>query len=125
MIFGGKPAKRLIPGHGAAVRPKLFDAEFVDQCVHVTDLDCVVGCRRLVKEEAMLLGGSSGAVLMAIEQFKREVPDGAVCVAIFADRGERYLDTIYSDDWVKQHFGDVSHLWQEELEQETCATAIY
>ena len=40
------------------------------------------------------------------------IPPGAVCVAILADSGERYVDTIYSDAWVAEHFGDVGHLWK-------------
>src|SRR5215831_4601771 len=116
VIFGGKPAKRLIPGHGAARRPELFRAGLADECVRVTDLDCVVGCRRLVQSESILAGGSSGGVLIAIEQVKERIPEGATCVAIFHDRGERYLDTIYSDEWVEEHFGDVAHLWQYQSE---------
>jgi N-(2-amino-2-carboxyethyl)-L-glutamate synthase len=30
------------------------------------------------------------------------------CVAVAADNGERYLDTVYDDDWVRRHFGDVA-----------------
>jgi cysteine synthase A len=90
-----------------------------DRCVSVSDLDCVVGCRRLVGREAILAGGSSGGVLMAIEQIKGEIASGSTCVAIFPDRGERYLHTIYSDSWVREHFGDVSHLWQSgEMEDQ-------
>jgi N-(2-amino-2-carboxyethyl)-L-glutamate synthase len=111
ILFGGKSAKRLIPGHGAAVVPKLLKRDLIDGVIHVSDLECVVGCRRLVREEAILVGGSSGAVIMAIERMRDTIPAGATCVAIFPDRGERYLDTIYSDGWVEQHFGDVSHLW--------------
>src|SRR5215472_17378968 len=116
VIFGGRPAKRLIPGHGAARRPELFRAGLADECVWVTDLDCVVGCRRLAWSEAILAGGSSGAVLMAVEQVKERIPRGATCVLIFHDRGERYLDTIYSDEWVEEHFGDVAHLWEDQQE---------
>ncbi len=116
VIFGGPPAKRLIPGHGAARRPELFRADLADDCVRVTDLDCVVGCRRLVRSEAILAGGSSGGVIMAVEQAKQRIPWGATCVVILHDRGERYLDTIYSDEWVEEHFGDVAHLWEEQPE---------
>lgn len=121
-IFGAQAAKRLIPGHGASVRPKLFQESMAERCIHVTDLDCVVGCRRLVRQEAILVGGSSGAVLMAVEQAKQFIEEDATCVMIFPDRGERYLDTIYSDEWVKTHFGEVSHLWQDILEEQTCVT---
>lgn len=113
VLFSDKPAKRLIPGHGAAVVPKLLRRDLIDGVIHVSDLECVVGCRRLVREEAILAGGSSGAVIMAIERMRDTIAAGATCVAIFPDRGERYLDTIYSDGWVEQHFGDVSHLWRQ------------
>jgi 2,3-diaminopropionate biosynthesis protein SbnA len=112
VIFGSRKAKRLIPGHGAAVIPPLFDGNLADKAIHVSDLDCVVGCRRLVNTEGILAGGSSGAVLMAVRQISEQLPDNATCAMIFPDRGERYLDTIYSDEWVDEHFGDVAHLWE-------------
>jgi len=110
VIFGGQVAKRLIPGHGAAVRPRLYHSDLADRCILVTDLDCVIGCRRLVRREAILAGGSSGGVISAVEKMKMEIPDKATCVAILPDRGERYLDTIYSDEWVREHFCDVADL---------------
>jgi N-(2-amino-2-carboxyethyl)-L-glutamate synthase len=115
IIFGGHKAKRLIPGHGAAVRPALFQPGLATECIHVSDLDCIVSCRRLVEREAILSGGSSGAVLSAVEKMQPHIPPGANCVAIFADRGERYLETIYSDAWVWEHFGDVSVRRQPSL----------
>lgn len=111
LIFGDVKAKRLLPGMGAGLRPPLCDVSLVDQCVHVTDLECVTGCRRLVATEAILAGGSSGGVVAAVAKIKDQIPDGSVCVAILPDRGERYLDTVYSDDWVREHFGDVERLW--------------
>jgi cysteine synthase A len=111
VIFGGKKANRIIPGHGATMRPALYQDGLAYDCIHVTDIACVQGCRRLAMKEAILAGGSSGAVLIAVEQIKRRILPGANCVMIFADRGERYLDTIYSDEWVTAHFGEVKHLW--------------
>ena len=93
------------------MRPALFQPHIAERCIHVTDRECVIGCRRLVRTEAILAGGSSGAVLMAVEHLKHEIPAGATCALIFPDRGERYLDTIYSDCWVSENFGDIAHLW--------------
>jgi cysteine synthase A len=110
---GPMPATvRLIPGHGAAVRPALYREGIADVCVHVSDLECVVGCRRLVATEGILAGGSSGAAVMAVERLADRLGDAATCVVILPDRGERYLDTIYSDDWVRTHFGVVPPLWE-------------
>lgn len=105
--------------------PKLIRRDLIDGVVHVSDLDCVVGCRRLVKKEAILIGGSSGAIITAIERIGGSIPAGATCVAIFPDRGERYLDTIYSDTWVSEHFGDVFLLWEDSKEAELCTTATF
>jgi len=125
VIFGGRQAKRLIPGHGAAIRPQLYQPDLAARCIHVTDLDCIVGCRLLARQEAIIAGGSSGAVLIAMSRIKDEIPPGANCVMIMPDRGERYLETIYSNSWVKKNFGDVSHLWKgcEEVEQGVMAMA--
>jgi cysteine synthase A len=111
LIFGNKKANRLIPGLGAGIKPLLYQSDLADNFIHVSDLDCVVGCRRLVKKEGILAGGSSGGVLIAIERVKDSIPQDATCVGIFPDRGERYLDTIYSDTWVRENFGNISHFF--------------
>ncbi|RMH18041.1 MAG: 2,3-diaminopropionate biosynthesis protein SbnA [Acidobacteria bacterium] len=113
MIFGRRKHPRLIPGLGAGERPELCPPRLVDRVVQVSDRDCVVGCRRLAAREALLVGGSSGGVLSALERLKDRIPRGATCALIFPDRGERYLDTIFDDDWVREHLGDVAHLWRD------------
>jgi N-(2-amino-2-carboxyethyl)-L-glutamate synthase len=113
LIFGNTAAKRMIPGLGAGLRPELCPIEMVDRCVHVSDTDCVAGCWRLVRSEAILAGGSSGAVVSALARLRDEIPRGATCVLLLPDRGERYLDTIYSQTWISEHFGDITHLWTD------------
>jgi N-(2-amino-2-carboxyethyl)-L-glutamate synthase len=108
VIFCDHRARRLIPGHGASVRPALYHDGLAYQHVLVSDVECVIGCRRLIETEAILTGGSSGAVVAAFHRMKDEIPLHANCAMIFPDRGERYLDTIYSDTWVEKHFGDIS-----------------
>lgn len=110
-IFDSPPAKRLVPGLGASLRPPLCEPAFVGDCLHVNDLDCIAGCRRLMAREAIFAGGSSGGVMAAVEAYQERIPAGAAAVAILPDRGERYLDTLFSDDWVREQFGDVESLW--------------
>jgi cysteine synthase A len=124
-IFGSEPARRLIPGLGAGLRPELCEPSWIERCVWVSDVDCIVGCRRLVQREAILAGGSSGGVVMAVEQIRDSVSDGATCVAILPDRGERYLDTIYSDEWVGAHFGELRHLWAQPPDGEPRGTTTW
>jgi cysteine synthase A len=107
VIFGGPKSPRLIPGHGASIVPGLFRDDLADEYALVTDLDCVIGCYRLLNHEAILAGGSSGGVVTAIERSLSKIPRGSVCVAILPDRGERYLDTIYSKEWLSKHFGNI------------------
>lgn len=112
LIFSDVRAKRMVPGLGASLRPQLCEPSLISECVHVTDLDCIVGCRRLIDREAIFAGGSSGGVLAAVEACQDRIPAGSVVVAILPDRGERYLQTLFSDDWVREHFGDVESLWR-------------
>ncbi|MFC0528349.1 2,3-diaminopropionate biosynthesis protein SbnA [Phytohabitans kaempferiae] len=114
VLFGGPSGKRLIPGHGAAVKPEVHDPSVAHEAVYVSDLECVVACRTLTIREAILAGGSSGATVAALEKLAPRIPRGSTCVLVFPDGGDRYLDTIYNDEWVISHFGEVSHLWKQE-----------
>jgi N-(2-amino-2-carboxyethyl)-L-glutamate synthase len=113
VIFGGPSGKRLIPGHGSGIRPALYDETLANRCVRVSDRDSVLGCRLLLEREGLLLGGSSGAALMGVLHSKDEIPPGSNCVAIFPDRGERYLDSIFDDTWVETHWPGVLKELQE------------
>ena len=105
VIFGTSSERRLIPGHGSGRESDLLDESLIDHVFHMTDLDCVIGCRRLLERESILAGGSSGAVVMAAEKLQSLIPENSICVLIFPDSGERYLDTIYNDTWVKSKLG--------------------
>lgn len=107
VIFGQPPAPRLLPGHGAGIRPPLADAALADDVLHISDAESVAGCRHLVEREGILAGGSSGAVTAALLRYHRRLPANATCVLIYPDGGDRYLDTIYDDEWVRRHLGDV------------------
>jgi 2,3-diaminopropionate biosynthesis protein SbnA len=107
LIFGDQPARRMVPGLGASIRPPLCAPELVDQVVYVNDVDCITGCHRLLHHEAILAGGSSGGVIAAVDKVRDDIAVGATCVAILPDRGERYLDTIYDERWTREHFGEI------------------
>ncbi|MDQ8188498.1 2,3-diaminopropionate biosynthesis protein SbnA [Pelagicoccus sp. SDUM812002] len=97
---------RNIPGMGAGIVPKLFSPDHADQFIEVSDVECIKGCRALLRDEALLCGGSSGGLLSAFMRLSKTIEEGANCVLILPDRGERYLDTVYSDEWVCQVFGE-------------------
>lgn len=110
VIFGTSTGKRLIPGHGAGRKSDLLDESFIDHVFHMTDKECVIGCRRLLQREAILAGGSTGAVVMAAEKMQSFVPRNSTFALIFSDSGERYLETIYNDSWVESTFGEIREL---------------
>lgn len=104
-IFGGKKEKRRFPGLGAGIVPPFCRTDLIDRIVHVSDLDIVKGCRALAQNESILAGASSGANLAAVRRMEQEMAPGSVCAVILHDKGERYLDTVYSDPWIQNEFG--------------------
>ena len=110
VIFGSSRGRRLIPGHGAGKKSELLDESYIDHVIHMSDEECVIGCRRLLQLESILAGGSAGAVVMAAEKLKALIPEGSTFVLIFSDSGERYLETIYNDSWVESNFGKIMKL---------------
>ncbi len=112
-IFQSCAKPRWVPGLGSGIRPSLCPEEGIARVIHVSDADCVVGCRLLVRREALLVGGSSGGTIMAALRLREEFPPGARAVAILPDRGERYLNTVFEDDWVREHLGEVPAPWTD------------
>ena len=110
-VFSNRKHDRLIPGLGSGICPRLTPVDGLHKVVYVSDTDCVVGCRRLARSEAILAGGSSGGVISAVKQISHEIPENATVVVLLPDRGERYLTTIFSDAWVRENLGDIEHQW--------------
>ena len=104
VTFGYPPARRLIPGLGSSARPELARPDAADEVVLVAEFDAVRMCRRMAREYGIAVGGSTGSVLAAIEAKAADLLPGSRVVAISPDLGERYLSTIYDDEWVGRHF---------------------
>jgi cysteine synthase A len=100
VTFGGTPGKRNIPGIGTSVRPALADLAKPDRIVAVTEKKTIEACLSFVRDYHLLIGGSTGSVLAAIRQLAPEFRRGETIVAVSADLGEKYLDTIYDPAWV-------------------------
>lgn len=100
VIFGHPPGRREIPGIGASRVPELLQPEEIDEIVHVNDLEATHACRTLLATEGIFAGGSTGSVVAAIARKLPELRPPCRIVTIFPDRGDRYLDLVYDDDWV-------------------------
>jgi 2,3-diaminopropionate biosynthesis protein SbnA len=101
VTFGGAPGKRSIPGIGSSVRPKLADLAKPDRIVAVNEEKTVEACLSFVRNYQLLVGGSTGTVLAAVKELAPEFRRGDSIVAISADLGDKYLDTIYDPAWVE------------------------
>jgi len=101
VTFGGVPGKRNIPGIGTSVRPKLAELAQPDRIIAVNEEKTVEACLSFVRDHHLLVGGSTGTVLAAVQQLAPEFRPGDTIVAISADLGEKYLDTIYDPAWVE------------------------
>jgi cysteine synthase A len=101
VIFGGPPGPRYVPGLGAGRRPELLVPAEIDEVVSISDGEAVAGCRALASNEGILAGGSSGAAVSAIERLRPAMPDHWQVLTVLPDRGDRYLDQIYDDEWAK------------------------
>lgn len=94
LLSGGKAGPHRIQGIGANFIPEVMDRSVVDSVVPVPDEAAGVMARRLMKEEGILAGISSGAAMQAaVELAKRPENSGKTIVAILPDTGERYLST--------------------------------
>ncbi|RXG30592.1 2,3-diaminopropionate biosynthesis protein SbnA [Leeuwenhoekiella palythoae] len=103
VLFGHKPQERHIPGHGAGLPSHFLRREAIESACHISDMECVEGCHKLLDTEGILAGGSSGAVLSAFLKLQQQLPENSKSVLILCDRGERYLDTLYNQNWVQSH----------------------
>lgn len=104
ILFGGVSGPRMIPGLGAGKEPSLAKGQSFDHIARVSDLDCVVGCRRLAQREAILVGGSAGGVLMTVDRMRHQLA-GKTCAVVLHDSGTRYLSTVFDDAWVHESLG--------------------
>jgi N-(2-amino-2-carboxyethyl)-L-glutamate synthase len=102
VTFGGAPGKRNIPGIGTSVRPKLADLANPDKVIAIDEETTVEACLSFVRDHHLLVGGSTGTVLAAVQQLAPEFSPGDTIVAISPDLGEKYLDTIYDPAWVDE-----------------------
>ncbi|HZA15602.1 MAG TPA: 2,3-diaminopropionate biosynthesis protein SbnA [Pseudonocardiaceae bacterium] len=100
VIFGGPPGHREIPGIGASRVPELLQPDEIDEVIHVDDLEATHACRTLLETEGIFAGGSTGFVVAAISRVLPELPRPCRIVTVFPDRGDRYLDLMYDDEWL-------------------------
>ena len=91
VLSGGSPGPHMIQGIGAGFIPQVLNRAIIDEIITVSDEQAYDMTRRLMKEEAMCVGLSSGAACWAALKMARTLGPGKTVVVIFPDGGERYF----------------------------------
>ena len=95
-----------IEGMGKNLIPTATDFDVIDEFVKVTDKDAALTARELACTEGLFMGYTSGAAMQAVRQYAEmgRFDENSIVVVLFADHGSRYMNKIYSDEWMKKTF---------------------
>ncbi|TKA00157.1 cysteine synthase A [Bacillus thuringiensis] len=93
VLSGGKPGPHKIQGIGAGFVPETLDVEVYDEIIQVKTEQAFEYARRVAKEEGILVGISSGAVIYAATEVAKKLGKGKRVLVIIPSNGERYLST--------------------------------
>ncbi|XVQ09766.1 2,3-diaminopropionate biosynthesis protein SbnA [Spirillospora sp. CA-255316] len=107
VTFGGSPRPRYIPGIGTSRRPEIFQEIQDSGDFHrllVDERDAVRECRYMARRHGLLVGGSTGSVLAAARRVCGSLDEGARAAVISPDSGEKYLRSIFCDEWVAERY---------------------
>lgn len=106
-----------VEGIGYDFIPNVLERSLIDRWIKSNDADSFSVARRLIREEGLLCGGSSGTAMWAALQAAKELGPGKRCVVILPDSVRNYMSKFLSMDWMKANdFVDEPEKKREETE---------
>ncbi|CAO3569399.1 unnamed protein product [Mortierella alpina] len=104
-----------VEGIGYDFIPEVLERPLVDKWVKSADKESFIMARRLIREEGILCGGSSGTAVAAAIQAARELGPGKRCVVLLPDSVRNYMTKFLNDDWMKTNgFTDQAMVQEQE-----------
>ena len=79
-----------------------FEGTPVDDSVRVSDQEAVTHVYRLLREEGLYVGGSSGINVAAAVETARKLGPGHTIVTLLCDRGSLYFQRLFNPDWLRE-----------------------
>jgi len=92
-----------VEGIGYDFIPEVLDRDLVDVWVKTNDTESFKYARQLMKDEGLLVGGSSGTAIMAMMQQAKQLKEGQNCVVILPDGIRNYLTKFVDESWRKEN----------------------
>ena len=103
ILGGGNEIKPYhVEGIGYDFFPDVLNNDLIDQYVKTNDIDSFRMARRLIAEEGLLVGGSSGSAMWAALEAARTLEKGQKCLVILPDSIRNYMSKYANDTWMQE-----------------------
>lgn len=104
ILGGGTEIKPyLVEGIGYDFFPEVLNNKLIDRYIKTNDADSFRTARQLIREEGLLVGGSSGSAMWGALQAAKSLTQGQKCLVILPDSIRNYMSKFVHDGWMKTH----------------------